>query len=330
MKKTILLFVFLTQVCINWAQPVKKYVLIEHFTNSRCSICASRNPAFYNTIGQYSTDIHHISVHPSVPYANCVFYQANTTENNAWAALYGIQGTPVIAMNGQLLGSSNPLLPLATLQNYLNQTSPLYVKVTEGGTGTSRTAEIELRTVGAVPSGNYEVVVAVLEKTINQTTPNGESVHRDVFRKALTTVAGDAVTLPANGQSITLNYNYTVANNWNANEVYILAFVRNATTGEVLNSGTRFDPILSSAGEPLPTRSVVLFPNPANEYATAVLEQDEAKLTELFTLSGQRIRSDVQKDGAQVQINTAALAPGIYLVRITGKKGVYTGKFFKD
>jgi hypothetical protein len=56
----------------------KRYALVEHFTNTLCSTCASTNPSFFTT-NQVETnpDLHHISYHWQVPYVNCVYYQAN-------------------------------------------------------------------------------------------------------------------------------------------------------------------------------------------------------------------------------------------------------------
>jgi hypothetical protein len=330
MKHALILLALTGSIFSLSAQPVKKYVLIEHFTNSRCSICASRNPAFYNTITPYAADIHHVSIHPPVPYTNCVFYQANTTENSAWADIYDIQGTPRVALNGTLVAPGNPLLPASTLQANLNQTSPLYVKVTESGAGASRTATVELRSAANIPSGTYKVYVAVLEKLINQTTPNGETVHRDVFRKMLTSVNGDAYTPAATGASVVLNYNYNVPNTWNSNEVYVVAFVKNTQTGEVLNSGTRFDPIVSSTGQPADIQSIALFPNPATETSSALLPDDEAIQTEVFSFNGAVLYRNTSENNALVNIPVAALPKGIYLVRITGKKAVYSGKLLRN
>ena len=93
MKKccSLLLCLFLASL-LSAQASTKKYLLIEHFTNSNCPPCASRNPAFYSLItqAQYADDVHHISYHPSVPYNTCVFYLANKVENNARAAVYGI------------------------------------------------------------------------------------------------------------------------------------------------------------------------------------------------------------------------------------------------
>ena len=328
-KLTFLLPALFATLLANAQSPVKRYVTIEHFTNSRCSICASKNPAFYNTIDDYPNDIHHISIHPSVPYNTCVFYLANTAENNALTAIYGISGTPRVALNGVLAAPSSQLLPLATLQAQLNQTSPLLVQVNET-TGNSRTATIRLRTQAAIPGGTYKLYAAIVEKTINQVTPNGEGVHHDVFRKMLTPMNGVDYTPAALGQEVTFSYNYDIANNWNASEIYVLAYVRNTATGETLNSGTRFDPIILSAAEAKPS-SIQLTPNPTNGVAFANIGDDVAQCIEVFDSAGRRVTAGFEHaNSGQVAIQLDGLARGFYIVLIRGEKARYVAKVVKE
>jgi Outer membrane protein Omp28/Secretion system C-terminal sorting domain len=333
MKKlhTILVLLFLT--CAMSAQSsAKKYVLLEHFTNSRCGICASKNPAFYTLIGQaqYAPDIHHISVHPSVPYNTCVFYLANTTENNAWAAVYNIQGTPRVAVNGNLIPAQSQLLRQDTLTKYLNQTSPLYLKVTETGAGVMRTATIEARALSQIANGNYKLFVALAEKTVNQTTPNGESVHHDVFRDMLTPVAGQDFIPPAPGQVASFSFNYTMDAAWNANEVYVLAIVKNMDSKQVLNSGTRFDPALTLDASDISEQHIRFSPNPASDITFAEIGEDIALQTEVYALDGKRVYLTQGNTTGPVAIPTAAFEKGVYFVKITGEKGIYTAKLLKN
>jgi hypothetical protein len=309
----------------------KKYLLIEHFTNSNCGVCASRNPGFYNLIGQaqYAPEVHHISVHPMFPYASCVFYQANTVENAAWTGLYPVQGTPSIAMNGALQNPSNPILTAAKLQTFLGQTSPLSLQVTEAGPNNARTVNIKAKAVGQIPSGNYKIFVAIAEKTVNQQTPNGESIHRDVFRKMLTAVAGDAFTAPGLGETAEFNYTFSIPNNWNADEVYVLAFVKEIATKQVLNSGTRFDPVLSSIAEAA-VKSIQISPNPCADVARVALADDVAESVEVFNSNGQRVFTSFESQGDMLSIKIAPLPAGVYFLRITGEKGNYAGKFVKN
>jgi hypothetical protein len=330
MKKLPVLFALTMAAASLFAQqPVKKYVLIEHFTNSRCGVCASRNPAFFSLIEQpqNASELHHLAVHPSFPYSSCVFYQANTADNTALVNRYSIFGTPTVVLNGTVNPSGASLLTQGTLNTYFNQTSPLHVKVTENNTGATRTVNISARTVGSVPSGQYKLYVVLAEKTINLTTPNGEKVHHNVMRDLLS----DAAFTPAAlGSTVDLNLSYTPNAAWNASELYILAFIQNTVTKEIINSGTRFDPAVSGTREVAP-QQVSIQPNPAQDLAYAqVGEGDAVKQVEMFSVSGQRTVLSFQEQQGQVELPVAALAPGVYFVKMTGEKGVYVGKLVKQ
>lgn len=334
MKKHRLLFFLLFAAATVQAQTsAKKYVLIEHFTNSKCSVCASKNPAFYNLINQYPSDIHHISIHPPIPYNTCAFYLANTAENSARSTYYGVFGTPSVALNGELQPITNPTLTLTTLQTFFGENSPLWLEVTESGPNNARVATVKAHSLGPIPSGNYKLYAAVVEKTVAAPPPpnNGEAAHHDVFRKMLPDINGAVYTPAAVGQSVEFTFNFAINANWNPAEVYVLAWVQNTANKEVLNSGTRFDPpVLTGTNEAAP-KTIQIQPNPVGDLATARIGDDEAKQVEVYATNGQRISITFEnQEVGTLNIPTATLAAGVYFVKITGEKGVYVAKMVKN
>jgi hypothetical protein len=182
-----------------------------------------------------------------------------------------------------------------------------------------------------VPAGNYKLYVAIVEKDIAYTAPvTGATQHYDVFRAMLPGIDGVPVTLAEPGNSITLPFSYSVASGWNAGQIYVVAFVQNADTKEILNSGTKFDPLTVSTGQPQ-AQQVSIQPNPVRETAVVYLGDDRAEALEVFDLSGRRV--SVSFENQQVGMVTFSLAhmpTGIYVVKITGKTGVYTAKVVKE
>lgn len=331
MKKLLVTLIWGIACFVSDAQnTVKRYVLLEHFTNSRCSICASKNPAFYDLIDNYPQDVHHIAYHPPIPYTNCIFYQANMGENNARTNFYDVSSTPRVALNGTLVNGGSQLLPAATLNTALAYTSPIHLQVTETS-GTDRTATVQIFTHASVPAGNYDLYLAVVEKDVDYTSPNtGATEHYDVFRTMLPSVTGMPVTLAQPGSSVTQSFNYSVAPGWNAAQIYVVAFVQNTATKEVLNSGTRFDPLTVSAGEP-GVQQVSIQPNPVKDGAIAYIGDDRAESLEIFGINGQRVAVSFenQQVGA-VSFSLVSVPKGIYVVKITGMEGVYTAKVVKE
>jgi Outer membrane protein Omp28/Secretion system C-terminal sorting domain len=240
MKNIMTLVFLLAHTAIIFAQA-PKYVLLEHFTNTNCGVCGGVNPTFYQNIDiNANTKVHHLSIHSSIPYTACVFYQANRTEQDARATFYNLIGTPRVSINGVNPTSASNISSTTIDNNFCDNCSPLEVKVSETN-GTNRTASVQLKSVGAPPSGTHRVYVALVEKIVNYNAPNSEKVHHNVFRRFLTASNGDAVALPTQGNSVNLNFNYTVDATWAESEVYAVVWVQTDATNAVVNSGTRFD-----------------------------------------------------------------------------------------
>ncbi len=319
---SLLFSLFTTALMAQLVAP--RYAFVEHVTNSRCSVCGSRNPAMYTLLEQNATQVHHLAYHPSFPYSNCIFYQANTTENNARAAFYGVNSTPRVILNGTLVPSATQLLPAATLNAQLNQTSPIYVQVTE----TATTATVTVHTIGDKPSGTYELYVAYAEKTVNYNAPNGENVHHDVFRDMLSNIDGDAIELANTGGNVSFTFNKTTNNNWNANELYALAWIQNTQTKEIANSGTKFDPAVSGVSD-IAAERIAFSPNPTMGLVMANIPNDVAQDVQVMALNGAVVAAQWSANGSRIELDIENLQAGIYFVTIRGEKQTFTGKLVK-
>lgn len=325
MKKLLLLLTFAVTANTFFAQNVKRYVLLEHFTNTNCSVCKSKNPSLYTTIAPYAADVHHVSFHPSVPYSSCVLYQQNPVENDSRANFYGVDGTPRAVLNGVSVAVGSQLLPLASLQPTLNQTSPIEVKVTENA-GTNRTANIKIKTLGTAPTASYKLYVAVVEKVLNLTTANGETVHNDVFRKFLTVVSGNAITLPALGSSADFSFPYSLQSGWGADQIYVLAWVQRVDNKEVMNSGTRFD-VTNAAKDITENESdgIQILQNPVRNGELKITVGDWNKL-EFFDTNGKLIQQNIIQAFETKAINVSSFQSGIFYAKFSKNEKSVTKK----
>ncbi len=306
------------------AQNVKKYVLLEHFTNTLCGICSGTNPTFYAAINvENNKNIHHLSIHSRIPYQQCVFYQANKTEQDDRATFYGLPGTPQVAINGAALKSAGNVTA-ANITTAAAETSPLDVKVTET-TGANRTATIKLKTVGTLPTGAYKLNVAIVEKKIDYAGPNGENIHHNVFRKWLN--AAD-VTLGALNSEVTLTYNYALQTEWKG-EVYVLAFVQNNTTKAVLNSGTRFD-VTSATDEPSIDAQVSVSPNPTKEKVFMLFDKITPQYLTVSNATGQVVERVNALNSMGYELNMSSYPSGIYFIKLKSVEGVAIKKVVKE
>src|SRR5688572_6916976 len=120
-KLTLLSLIFISSVAI--AQVPKK-VIVEHFTNTKCSICASKNPGFYTNLAAHP-GVLHLSVYPSSPYAACLLSQQTQPESDARTNYYGIYGgTPRFIIQGTVLPSNTNYADASIFTPYTGQTSP--------------------------------------------------------------------------------------------------------------------------------------------------------------------------------------------------------------
>jgi Outer membrane protein Omp28/Secretion system C-terminal sorting domain len=307
------------------AQNVKKYVLLEHFTNTRCGICATSNPAFFTAINvENNKNVHHMSIHSSIPYADCKLYGANKTEQDARATFYDLPGTPRVSVNGAALANVSNITA-NSIQTFAVETSPLSVLVTET-TGASRTATVKLKTVGALPTGTHKLNVAIVEKKVDYAGPNGEAVHYNVFRKWLNNAD---VTLGALNAEITATYNYTLDASWNAAQIYVLAFVQNNTSKAVINSGTRFD-VTSATDEPSVDAQVSVSPNPTKEKVFLSFDKITPQYLTVSNTVGQVVERVNTLNSAGYELNMSSYPSGIYFIKLKSVEGVALKKVVKE
>jgi hypothetical protein len=322
-----LILLFTTPLSIE-AQNVKKYVLLEHFTNTLCGICAGTNPAFFNAINvENNKNIHHVSIHSNIPYNTCKFYVANKTEQDDRATFYSLPGTPRVAVNGAaLINAAN--VSAASITTSATETSPLSVKVTEttSASGASRNATISLKTVGALPAGTHKLYIAIVEKKVDYAGPNGETVHHNVFRKWINS---SDVTLGALNAEVSFNYNYTFETGWNTAQIYLLAFVQNNTSKLVLNSGTRFD-ATSATEEPSVDAQVSVSPNPTKEKVFLSFDKITPQYLTVSNAVGQLVERVNALNSTGYELNMSSYASGIYFIKLKSAEGVALKKVVKE
>lgn len=329
MKKAILIvfsFLFLLQQPFTQA---KRYIFLEHFTNTRCGICANANPGFFNLLTGYKNQYHHMSVHPAIPYSNCLLHQSNPSDNTQRTNFYGIIGTPTVVING-LIKKSAGSVNASTLNAELNKVSAIEVVVKENGTS-PRNATIEIKTVGSKPNGTYKLYVVALEKELNYSSPNGEKIHHNVFRDFLSAADGDVIDLANTGSSITKSYSITISPSWVENQMYIMAWIQDLNTKEVLNSGSKFD--LLSANDDLEALHFSIYPNPVKDLLKLEWPNNISKAINLSitNLLGIEVYSTNLKAGnKQFNFPVAHFQKGIYFVRIQSGKDKTSRKWLKD
>lgn len=291
---------------------IAKTNIVEHFTNSNCSICANQNPGIYTTLGN-NPSVLHITYHPSSPYASCVFSMANPIENDARTNFYNIYGgTPRLIVNGVSTTTANLS---STLTNISTSMTNFYVNATQQFiTLDSILVKVVVKKIATDTISQALLFVGAKQDTINQTTGNGESIHQDVFRKGLTSMTGDMITLPTTINDSTLyTFSYKVGPTWNANQMKSIAILQHTSTKAVINSAESIN--IQSVPTTLyenTLEELKVYPNPSNEN---ILIKTKIQYTsyEIVSIQGKVV---AKGNIANNQISVIQISNGTYFLKL--------------
>ncbi|MBA3283683.1 MAG: T9SS type A sorting domain-containing protein [Nitrosopumilus sp.] len=330
---TLSAFAILISCQLAFSQVPQKAV-VEHFTNTNCSVCASRNPGFYTNLNA-QTNVLHLAIHPSSPYPNCLLYQQNAAANDARTNYYGIYGsTPRLVINGTVISASSNYSSSALFNPYLGLTSPASIRIVQEKFSTdSIRSTIIIKTEATNTLGALSLFVSLAEDTVFYTGGNGEPLHFDVFRKSLTSNTGDAVTLPATvGDSVVFTFNSLSNPIWNFSRIFTLAILQETTSKNLVQA----EAVPASAG--VGTTGInnnnyelytSVFPNPSHNFITVQLGESESATVSINNLEGkivmQKLISHIES-----QIDISALPNATYILSVKTDKGEYSQKIYKQ
>ncbi len=245
------------------AQQVPRNVVAEHFTNTYCSVCASRNPGLFANLTSFP-QVLHIAYYPSAPYASCPLSMHNSSESNARTNYYGVYGsTPHLFVSGNEVPS---FTPPAIYTSQLPMTSSFVVSTALTLKSTdSITVRVAVKKVDTSSLTSLELYGAVLEDTLFFTANNGETKHYNVFRKSFWGITSLTVTAPTSVGDSSV-YQKTIARNiaWDINRMYAIAILQKTDKNIVQASRSANISGITTAINGLNPLSVIkVYPNPA-------------------------------------------------------------------
>jgi hypothetical protein len=325
MKKTYT-FILAILLSVPMLAQVEQKVIIEHFTNSRCGICASRNPAFYQTLENYS-QVLHIAYHPSSPYASCVFSQHNPTENDLRAYNYGVYGgTPRVVIQGEVIPAQNPLISTEQIEAHLGMMSDYRVSTTNTQvSGNTYKLSFEIERVSGTGAEEMRVLAGLAEKEIQYNAPNGETVHHDVFRKIL---FYDTANINPAGTTRSWEFEYTMHPDWVTGEIFSYVIVQENTSLKVKQSASSLDSPTFIGDNAIEEVRNLFYPNPvSSSFSIQPAYANQIDKVEIFSMVG----SKVKEFRTSTNLDISDLPDGLYFAKLTDhNKNQYSTRLVKS
>ena len=333
MKKAILyLFMMLGFISID-AQSggVPKAVVVEHFTNTRCGICASRNPGFFANL-ENQVGVLHISIYPSAPYPSCLLHQHNPTESDARTQFYGVYGgTPRLVIQGASISAGSNYSSPSIFEAHLLQVSPISINVLQSKVGNELVINLEIKAEIDNNIGSAKLFIAAVEKLIDYNAPNGETEFANVFRRTLNGEAtGELVDVPAiAGEILELSYTTVADAEWDFADIYAMAILQSAADNSLIQADASdpTDNVPLTSTQEANSLSFSLFPNPVQEQLT--LEMTKLQETNIFLYNAQGALIKTQQFNGHTSITMDKLPAGIYWLHIKTENGTAIRKIVK-
>jgi hypothetical protein len=321
---------------VSIGQEVPRKIIVEHFTNSLCGTCASRNPGFFNNYANENTgNMIHLAIHPSAPYSACIFNQHDKNGNDDRVKYYGVFGsTPRLIINGSAVSTSMSYNGAGIFTPYVGQTSPISVKLDQQKFGSdSIRVRVVVKTVASHSLGNQNLYVVLAEDTVFYNAPNGEDEHYDVMRKPLFGNSGMSVTVPTTiGDSLVYTTTVAAHADWDFARIYALAILQNesdksVTQSEALAPSVNGNVILGLSNI-AQSNSYNVYPNPVINQLKITSNTIGESTYKLISISGSEMLTG--NFNTQTTVSTTAIPKGIYFLVIDSTDGIFTQKIIKS
>ncbi len=317
--KVLLLYVCLAVLTVTaYSQQLPLISVVEHFTNTRCSICQNRNPGFNSNVSEHP-DILRLSIHPSAPYSSCILSQQNTVANDARTNYYGIYGgTPRLVINGNVISPSADYAESTLFDPYQNLYSSFAVTMLVNRTGVdSLNYQVVIKKVDDSSISNAILFSGNAEDTVFVNGGNGELEHYNVVRYAVQ----ENITLPTLvGDSILINKNVWINTIWNADRISAFALLQNMSDMKLIQSGKSalLSSIVLGLNDTKEKLALNFFPNPATDLI--YINEEENYTYQITNSLGQVIQSgNTSKDNP---ISIEKITSGIYYITFSNSKKI--------
>ena len=250
--------------------PTNKNVLLEEYTGGYCSYCPNGHRIANEVAAKYPGRVFPVNIHAG-NFAYTTYPNMTTTQGNEYNNNFGVTSYPTGILNR--VGQVSYTQWEAKVDEMMKENAIVNIAGDYTINAATRTVQITVEmyyTDNSSQSTNYLTIYMLQDdivgyqagSNLNPTQiVDGQYNHTHVFRSAITSTWGDAVSPTTAGSLITKTYTYTIPQSIGSpngvdvdlNKVYFVAFLTEKNEGSV----TR--PVLNSCklGEPSPNMYVV-------------------------------------------------------------------------
>lgn len=318
MRKLHLLFCISLIHCSIQAQKVELKTIVEHFTNTKCSVCASRNPGLHSNLANFP-QLFYISIHPSAPYSSCILSQQNTVINDNRTNFYAVYGsTPRLVINGNSINNSSNYADSNLIKSHLGFYTSFSMKVNIKRLSTdSMRYEISIKKLDTSSLDSAYLFSGNIEDTVFVNGGNGEPRHFNVLRYA----SQEKLKLPTNLLDSVMFYKSIKLNAiWNANRISSFGVLQNISNKNVIQSAKSvLLPKSSSSNSSILTNNadvkISIYPNPVSSYLNVISSLYQPLEYSIVNSLGEiKLRGRIIGESV---IDVQALGSGIYFFVIS-------------
>lgn len=223
----------------------KIVVLLEDYTGVKCVNCPAAAEIASNLQAQYGEHFVVLGVHPKSALQNPAggFPDFRTDEGNEWNNYFNISAYPTGTLNREAaIGTASWA---SEVDDVIGNDAPVRLIIKSEYDDATRELKLSIHSkfLQNVESDDVHLTVCMMENNIigKQVTPDGvveDYVHRHVFRGTADGLTWGRLLSSAesisSGENFITNMKFTVDENYNAEEFYIVAFITDHNTRKVL------------------------------------------------------------------------------------------------
>ena len=350
MRRTDYRFLAVAAVLLGlWVVPTKmmaqfpRTVVIEEFTSITCAPCVAATKVLNEILEEKGGSVVTIRYHKNIPTPGDPWYVETKTSVDPRFNLYDPVGLPHARVGGIAVNPTDKAETLTEVNSALQLDAPVKLEVTQNqGEGGSVDVSVDVTAGGDGLGVGYRLYVGIVESHIElseaqiaqfeqelTTRYNKETELHDLFRGFANNPNGQEVLLNSN-ENKNLTFSYDLGEDWNPEEIYVVAFIQDEFSLDVIQAGFS-SKLPSSVREVSPVAGYELeavFPNPTMQNARLnyTLAAPERVELSVYTTQGELVRSldlgrveggthsaELDLDGLPAGAYTLSLSAGRYL-----------------